>query len=330
MGSGPTPLGHPGMTTSHDELPPQALKTVTGFAPAKVNLYLHVTGRRADGYHLIDSLVGFADIGDRVTVRPGAALSLEIGGPQAAVLADAGAENLVLRAARLLAAHARVSAGAAIHLYKHLPVAAGIGGGSSDAAATLRALSRLWRVASDDEALFRLGARLGADVPVCLLARPAWVGGIGERIEPAPPLPDAGIVLANPRIGLPTAAVFAAGQGRFGDAGRFVQMPRDAAGLAAALNSRRNDLTEVAIGLVPEIAAVLGALSRLPGALIARMSGSGATCFALFADRALAEQACAALAAAEPRWWCAGGGLLPPAVLAASVHDDRQSGHVIR
>jgi 4-diphosphocytidyl-2-C-methyl-D-erythritol kinase len=283
---------------------------VTGFAPAKVNLYLHVTGRRADGYHLIDSLVGFADIGDRLTVRPDASLSLEIGGPQAAGLAGSGADNLVLRAARLLAEDAGVTVGAAIDLHKNLPVAAGIGGGSSDAAAALRVLARLWHVASDEEALSRLGARLGADVPVCVFARAAWVGGIGERIEAAPPLPDAGILLANPRVELPTAAVFAAWHGRFGEAARFAPMPRDAAGLAAALNQRRNDLTEAAIGLVPEIAAVLSALCRLPGALIALMSGSGATCFALFADRAVAEQACAALVAAEPRWWCAAGGFV--------------------
>ncbi len=283
---------------------------VTGFAPAKVNLYLHVTGRRADGYHLIDSLVGFADIGDRLTVRPDASLSLEIGGPQAAGLAGSGADNLVLRAARLLAEDAGVTVGAAIDLHKNLPVAAGIGGGSSDAAAALRALARLWHVASDEEALSRLGARLGADVPVCVFARAAWVGGIGERIEAAPPLPDAGILLANPRVELPTAAVFAAWHGRFGEAARFAPMPRDAAGLAAALSQRRNDLTEAAIGLVPEIAAVLSALCRLPGALIALMGGSGATCFALFADRAVAEQACAALVAAEPRWWCAAGGFV--------------------
>ncbi len=283
---------------------------VTGFAPAKVNLYLHVTGRRADGYHLIDSLVGFADIGDRLIVRPDASLSLEIGGPQAAGLAGSGADNLVLRAARLLAEDAGVSCRRRNQSAKNLPVAAGIGGGSSDAAAALRALSRLWRLAGDDETLSRLGARLGADVPVCIFARPAWVGGIGERIEPAKPLPDAGIVLANPRVALPTVAVFAARHGPFGDNGRFAPMPPDAAGLADALNTRRNELTEAATGLVPEIAAVLSTLARLPGALIARMSGSGATCFALFADRARAEAARAALAAAEPGWWCAAGGFV--------------------
>ncbi|HEY3912249.1 MAG TPA: 4-(cytidine 5'-diphospho)-2-C-methyl-D-erythritol kinase [Stellaceae bacterium] len=283
---------------------------VRGFAPAKVNLYLHVLGRRADGYHLIDSLVGFADIGDDLTARPAAELSLELGGPEAAGLAGSGADNLVLRAARLLADHAGISTGAALHLHKNLPVASGIGGGSSDAAAAMRLLCQLWGLAIDQATLSRLGAGLGADIPVCLLARAAWVGGIGERIEPAPALPPAGIVLANPRAPLPTTAVFAARRGRFGDPGRFAPMPQDAAGLAAALQSCGNQLTEAAISRVPQIGPVLEALAHLPGALIARMTGSGATCFALFADGARAIAARARLAAAEPLWWCAAGELV--------------------
>jgi 4-diphosphocytidyl-2-C-methyl-D-erythritol kinase len=288
---------------------------VTAFAPAKVNLYLHLTGRRADGYHLLDSLVAFADIGDRVTARPAPALSLEVIGPEAASLADEGGDNLVLRAARLLAEHAGIgAAGAALHLEKNLPVAAGVGGGSSDAAAAMRALCALWRVAIDEASLAELGAQFGADVPACLYARAAWVGGIGERIEPAPDLPQAGIVLANPRRKLPTAAVFRARRGLLGGAvERLAPMPLDAAGLARALVLRRNDLTAAAIALVPEIDAVLTALARLPGALIARMSGSGATCFALFADRAAAERACVGLAAEKPSWWCTAGALLPQA-----------------
>lgn len=283
---------------------------VTAFAPAKVNLYLHVTGRRADGYHLLDSLVAFADIGDRLTARPAATLSLEIDGPEALGLAGENDTNLVLRAARLLAAHAGVPAGAALVLEKNLPVAAGLGGGSSDAAAALRALTRLWSVAIGEAGLHDLGALLGADVPACLHGGAAWVGGIGERIAPAAALPTAGILLVNPRIALPTAAVFAARRGPFGAAARFAPMPPDAAGLARLLAGRRNELTDTAIGLVPEIAAVLAALERLPGALIARMSGSGATSFALFADRAAADRAGEALAAARPLWWRAAGSLI--------------------
>ena len=283
---------------------------VAAFAPAKVNLYLHLVGRRPDGYHLVDSLVAFADVGDRITARPSASLTLEIDGPEAASLAGLGENNLMLRAARLLADHAGISARAALHLQKNLPVAAGIGGGSSDAAAALRALCALWQVSMGEEDLRRLGVRLGADVPACLHAGAAWIGGIGEQIEPAPLLPPVGIVLANPRIALPTAFVFAARRGSFGDPARFASMPQDAAGLAQVLGARRNDLTDAAITLVPEIGAVLTALARLPGALIARMSGSGATCFALFVDRTTAEQGHAALAAAEPGWWSAAGGFV--------------------
>lgn len=289
---------------------------VTAFAPAKVNLYLHVTGRRADGYHLLDSLVAFADIGDRLTAEPAGSLSLVINGPEAADLAAIGDDNLVLRAARLLADRAGITADAALHLEKHLPVAAGIGGGSSDAAAALLALKRLWRISLDDEALCSLGARLGADVPACLYRRAVWVGGIGERLDPAGPLPDAGILLVNPRRALPTAAVFAARRGPFGDVGRFGPMPNEPSALARALMPCRNDLTEAAIGLVPEIAAALARLGRLPGSLLARMSGAGATCFALFGDRSGAEKARAMVAAAEPRWWCAAGGFASAASLA--------------
>jgi 4-diphosphocytidyl-2-C-methyl-D-erythritol kinase len=281
---------------------------VAAFAPAKVNLYLHVTGRRDDGYHLLDSLVAFVDIGDRLRALPAASLSLTIGGPEAADLTAVGDDNLVLRAARLLADRAAITAGAALHLDKHLPIAAGIGGGSTDAAATLLVLRQLWRISLDDEAFYALGTSLGADVPACLYGRAVWVGGIGERLEPAAPLPEAGILLVNPRRALPTAAVFAARCGPFRDVGRFAPMPSTASALVRALMPCCNDLTEAAIGLVPEIATVLTRLGRLPGSLLARMSGSGATCFALFANRAGAEEARALVAAAEPRWWCAAGG----------------------
>jgi 4-diphosphocytidyl-2-C-methyl-D-erythritol kinase len=283
---------------------------VTAFAPAKVNLYLHITGRRADGYHLLDSLVAFADIGDWLTAEPAPVLTLEVSGPEAASLASAGDDNLVLQAARLLAGEARIAGGAALRLRKNLPVAAGIGGGSSDAAAALRALRQLWQVAIDDATLRALAAGLGTDIPACLGGCAVWVGGIGERIERAPALPKAGILLANPRRKVPTAAVFSARRGPFGDPGRFEQMPGDAAGLTQILTPRRNDLTDAAMCLAPEIGAVLARLGALPGALLARMSGSGATCFALFSDRGAAERARQVLIDLEPLWWCAAGGFV--------------------
>ena len=284
--------------------------TLTAFAPAKVNLYLHVTGRRSDGYHLIDSLIAFADIGDHITVEPATTLSLKLSGPEAAGLADLGQDNLVLRAARLLADLTGAAEGAALHLEKNLPIAAGVGGGSSDAAAALRLLAELWQLSLGGETLHALGAQLGADLPACLYGRTVWLSGVGERIEPAPDLPEAGILLANPRKELPTATVFAARTGPFAGTGRLAAIPRSAVGLARALEPRRNDLTGAAISLVPEIGRVLARLAQLPGALIARMSGSGATCFALFSDRDEAQDACTALAVAEPDWWCAAGGLI--------------------
>ncbi len=174
----------------------------------------------------------------------------------------------------------------------------------------MRALNELWGRPLEDAELSALGLELGADVPACLASRPVWVGGIGERIEPAGFLPPLGIVLANPRRPLPTPDVFRARRGGFSEMGRFGPVPRDPAALAAVLASRRNDLTAAALGLVPEIAGVLDRLRQLPGALLARMSGSGATCFALFADRASAAVAGEALAQAETGWWSAAGALL--------------------
>ena len=278
-------------------------------ARAKLNLYLHVVGRRGDGYHLLDSLVAFADVGDELTAAPASALSLVVTGPQAAALRDAPRDYLVWRAAELLARRAGRAPAALLTLAKHLPVASGIGGGSSDAAAALRALDALWQLGLDDAALAGLGATLGADVPVCLAARASWLGGIGEEIEPAPALPEVTALLVNPGVALPTPAVFQARQGAFSPPARFAAMPTDAAGLAALLADRRNDLTRPAIELVPAIADVLDRLASLDGALLARMSGSGATCFALFARREAAQAASALLKPERPGWWVAEGRL---------------------
>lgn len=286
-----------------------------GLAPAKVNLYLHVTGRRADGYHLLDSLVVFADIGDRVAVAPSpdGTLSLDIGGPFAAALDGDIEDNLVLRAARALrAAAGRGGAGAAIRLDKSLPVTAGLGGGSADAAATLRLLRRLWALDLDDAVLTDIALGLGADVPVCLASRPRHMTGIGEAIAPVTGgagLADMGIVLVNPRQGLPTPAVFRALAGRFGPAQPLTDLPDDATGLIAALSARRNDLQSPAIELCPVIGEITKTLRATDGVLLARMSGSGATCFGLCADRTAARSAATQLRRARPDWWVAGGGL---------------------
>jgi 4-diphosphocytidyl-2-C-methyl-D-erythritol kinase len=280
------------------------------FAPAKINLALHVTGRRADGYHLLDSLVVFADLGDRVRAEPAAALTLEVTGPRVEGV-PSGPGNLVWRAAEWLGP----GRGARITLEKHLPAAAGIGGGSSDAAAALRALAQLWGVA-----LPAAGAtlELGADVPVCCAARPARMRGIGERLDPVPELPPVALVLVNPGVGVSTPAVFRALARRDNPA---LPEPRgwpDAAALADWLRATRNDLEAPARALVPEIGRVLQAIAGQNGCLMARMSGSGATCFGLFAARAEAAAAARALGAAEPGWWVADCGLWSQATRATT------------
>lgn len=246
---------------------------------------------------------------------PADALSLAVTGPEASALAAVGGDNLVLRAARGLAAHHGIGTGAALTLDKQLPVASGIGGGSSDAAAALRALAALWQLPID-AAMRELAPTLGADVPACLDGRPVWVGGIGERLHPLSGMPPLGIVLVNPRRELPTPAVFRARQGDF-TAGELPRIaPRNASGFLGWLRLLRNDLTDAALNLMPEIAIQLERLTALPGAYLARMSGSGATCFALFSDRTAAEQAATILSATEPRWWVKAGALLsePPPV----------------
>jgi 4-diphosphocytidyl-2-C-methyl-D-erythritol kinase len=278
-------------------------------APAKLNLYLHVIGRRDDGYHLLDSLVAFADVADVVTAADAERLTLRIAGPFAAALAEEGEKNLVWRAASALAERAGIPARAALALEKNLPVASGIGGGSSDAAATLHALAELWHLDLRERRFAGLPESLGADVPVCLLGRSAWLAGIGEQVSPAPALPGCAVVLANPGVAVATPAVFKARLGAFSRPARF-DPPQDVAGLAAALAERRNDLTDAAICLAPDVAEVIRALASEPGALLARMSGSGATCFALFAGLAAARAAAARLAAARPRWWVAAGRLI--------------------
>ncbi len=276
---------------------------VETFAPAKINLTLHVTGQRADGYHLLDSLVVFADVGDIVRVSSAADLSLSVSGPRAAgVPCDDG--NLVMRAARLLAP----GRGARLALEKHLPTASGIGGGSSDAAAALRALVDLWGLRMPDVSAL---LTLGADVPVCVQPEAQRMQGVGEHLTRVPGLPPIWLVLANPGVAVPTPSVFRALARRDNP-----PMPRDlprlanAAEFAVWLRMMRNDLEAPACAIAPEINQTLRALDAQSGCLIARMSGSGATCFGLFADPLLAAGAARALTAAHPNWWVASAGLV--------------------
>ena len=284
-------------------------------APAKINLYLHIVGLRPDGYHGIDSLVGFAGIGDEISVAPNDTIRMTLTGPFAASL-DAGEDNLVMRAARALGEQVGTDPGAAITLTKRLPVAAGLGGGSADAAATLIALARFWRTTVSDRTIKALALRLGADVPVCLRSGAARVSGIGEMMAPAAPLPAAHVVLANPGARLATPDVYAAydaeptpSVARVGRT-RDVQAIPTAVELAHCLAEQSNDLEAAARSLLPEIGEVLEVMRRLHGNLLARMSGSGPTCFGLFADATEAAEAAARVTALRPGWWVAATRLL--------------------
>jgi 4-diphosphocytidyl-2-C-methyl-D-erythritol kinase len=269
-----------------------------GFAPAKVNLALHVTGQRADGYHLLDSLVVFAGVGDSLTAVADSELVLGVDGPRAEGVPVDG-RNLVLRAARMLAE----GHGARLTLTKRLPHAAGIGGGSSDAAAALRVLADLWGVAlpgADDPAVLALGA----DVPVCLAApRPMRMRGIGERLAEVPRLPDAALVLVNPGVEVPTPAVFRALAVRENAPMPDVPAGMDFAAFVGWLRTTRNDLQGPAETVSPLVTEALEALRGQADLAHAVMSGSGATCVGIARDLAGAERAAAVIARARPGWW---------------------------
>ena len=287
-------------------------------APAKINLFLHILGRLESGHHVLDSLVAFTDVGDALAADPQGGddletLTLTVEGPFGAALArEAGDDNLVLKAARLLRKEAGVHRGARLRLLKRLPLASGIGGGSADAAATLRALARLWGIDLPRRRFDDIALMLGADVPACFASKTVRMSGIGERLTPMQ-LPDAGVLLVNPGRPLSTARVFEAFAQRreqrtapyrrplamvpaFADVGVLAEWLDQATG---------NDLTEAAAELEPAVAETLIALSEVPEALCARMSGSGATCFALFADPAAAARGARWLSAQRPQWWIA-------------------------
>lgn len=286
---------------------------VTEFAFAKVNLTLHVVGLRADGYHLLDSMVVFCGIGDRVKASASARVSLTVEGPFAHDV-PSNMDNLVMRAA----AQFTGDMGVEFTLEKHLPPASGIGGGSADAAAAIRAVLRLRdkmglpNKPRDSQAFSAAVLALGADVPVCLRSAAARMRGIGEQLDFIGPLPELHIVLVNPRVAVPTPAVFKALVSR-----QNPPMPDhlpdwpDAQALADWLQTQRNDLQRPALSIAPVIGDVLSALAAQPGALIARMSGSGATCFALFQTAAAAKAASDAIAAKNPAWWAAASVVCP-------------------
>ncbi len=272
------------------------MQSVQEFAPAKVNLFLHVVRRRSDGYHDIDSLVAFSDVGDEIELSLSAEDRVTVSGPFS-VAVPADDSNLAIRAVRALGEAVGRDTGVHVRIQKNLPVAAGIGGGSSDAAAVLRGLARLWAL-EPSLAFPQVAASLGADVPVCLFARASRVRGFGDIVEPHPLPRRLPVVLVNCGRTVSTAAVFAANRtygGGAGDSGDDI---------VAWLGHQRNDLEPAAVSICPEIGTGLDLLRQQPSCSLARMSGSGATCFGIFTDLAAAQAAACVIQTEVPDWWC--------------------------
>ncbi|MCK5547125.1 MAG: 4-(cytidine 5'-diphospho)-2-C-methyl-D-erythritol kinase [Rhodospirillaceae bacterium] len=286
--------------------------TIAQKANAKINLYLHVTGKLENGFHTLDSLVVFADVGDNITVNEAPnsnEISLKVSGPFGSDV-PSDDSNLVIKAAKLFRDTHNVQMGAEILLEKNLPVSSGIGGGSADAAAVIRSLSDLWGLNTPALDLKTISQKLGADVPVCLMGKNVFMSGIGEILTPAPKLPQCWLVLANSGVKVSTPDVFKNRTGKFSNPARFEEAPKDAACLAEIIANRGNDLYLSAIALAPEIAEVIEALQGLDGALLARMSGSGATCFGIFAGEKEALAGALRLAQNNPNWWIAAAKML--------------------
>lgn len=265
-------------------------------APAKLNLYLHLTGRRDDGYHLLDSVVVFTEFGDEVTVESSSSLTLQIDGPFADGLNEN--DNLVLRAAQLMKVTFAVQQGASIHLRKMIPIGAGLGGGSSDAAAVLILLNQLWNIDASIQELEAIAITLGADVPACLHAKPLHMSGIGEVISPMPSIKLEGyIVLVKPPESLLTAEVYRE-SARLQTYSTSIEPAK-----RTAFQQHRNDMQQAAIALCPSVEQVLKALTDQPNCILARLCGSGSSCFGLFNQQSHAQHASEAIAAAYPDWW---------------------------
>ncbi len=276
-------------------------------APAKINLTLHVVGRRADGWHELESLVAFTRGGDTLSLTPAGAASLVVEGPTASASGDPD-DNLVIRVTRALAGNVAGLRVGAFHLLKRLPVAAGVGGGSSDAAAALRLLARLNGLSMDDTRVAAAARDTGADVPVCLAARARMMSGVGDRLGPPLALPPLPALVVNPGVPLETRTVFgrmdlSPGWRNAAAAHPVVTGGQSLDALLATLKRGRNDMEDAAGVLAPVVSSVLAVIGAAPGCRIARMSGSGATCFGLFTDCRAVARARKAILRAHPDWW---------------------------
>lgn len=279
------------------------MKSLTVTAPAKLNLFLHVTGKRTDGYHFLQSLVAFTEFGDRLTLEPATLLSFQLTGPYADELEHETQNNLVIRAATELRFRGGTTEGARITLEKNIPIGAGLGGGSSDAGAAIEHLCRLWKLWGIEDIKRNIALGLGADVPMCLRPQPCMAEGIGDKLSPVGMPFGLGVVLVNPMQPLLTRDVYKAFGEKFTPRATCPAQFASPAELFAFLKTRRNDLLAPALQKVPDIAAVLSALEATYGCGFSGMSGSGATCFGLYEDVEHAAQAAQQITATFPTWW---------------------------
>lgn len=281
-------------------------------APAKINLFLHVTGRRDDGFHTLQSVVVFADAGDKITFARHDSLYIDIDGYFGGDTGDLR-DNLVYRAAMALAQEYKLQPTGKLLLEKNLPVASGMGGGSSDAATTLKGLAKLWGLPDERDRLYKLAETLGSDVPSCLVRRPVWMEGRGEKMTRMPDMPDLHLVLVTPPVQTPTPEVFKRfahrSMGRYSPAIQFMGRRKTMHEWIADLKLYRNDLTDAAIEVSPDIRTALNAIAATPNCHIARLSGSGATCFGIYDSAAAALAATNKLRQEHPNWWVKAAGL---------------------
>lgn len=293
-------------------------RLLTIFAPAKINLYLHVTGRLDNGYHMLDSLVAFADIGDSIEIEPSAEFKFVIEGPYSGGFGpkdrdhSPDSSNLVVQAVWALARAAQKIPNVRVKLVKNLPIASGLGGGSSDAAAVIWGLLEWWKIPRQTHYLQGLMARLGADIPVCMACSPSRVRGIGDIVDPAPAMSEIPVVLVNPGKPCMTSEVFSRFTGAFREPMALPAGFEKQAALISFLAQQRNDLLKAASETVPEIGNALNSLNVQDGCALARMTGSGATCFGIFNNENTARKAAKAIAADNPDWWVKNGLLNRP------------------
>ena len=293
-------------------------KTLSIFAPAKINLYLHVTGRLDNGYHTLDSLVGFADIGDQIDIAPAENFEFKVSGPYGGGFnakeldSSPHSSNIVVQAVWALAHAVKKTPDICVTLTKNLPTASGLGGGSSDAAAVIWGLLEWWGLPTQAHFLPELLTKLGADVPVCLPCQPARIRGIGDVLDTAPPMEEVSIVLVNPAKLCMTADIFRAFDGTFKPSETLPESLTNFDDLIEFLSAQNNDLYNAACSVVPEIGNVMNALNGQAACALSRLCGSGSTCYGLFADEREAQSAAKSIAEENPDWWVKTGYLNRP------------------